>query len=153
MSQRKAKIAKILSDKKIVGLVEPVKIIGKKRAIETLALLDTGATRSSVDLKIAARAGLGPITSVARIKSKAEPKGYTRRAIVAGQIEIAGVRRKVHFTLADRLGMRYPVLVGRDVLHEGFVVDIEKTHNGFKLTDIKEDVEQNARDKNKRSKA
>lgn len=153
MSNHKDKIAKILQDKKIVGLVEPVKITGKKRTIETLALLDTGATRSSVDLKIAARAGLGPITSVARIKSKTEPKGYTRRAIVVGQIELAGVKRKAHFTLADRSGMRYPVLVGRDVLHKGFVVNIEKTHNGFKLEEIKENVEQNAANKNKRSKS
>jgi len=45
------------------------------------------------------------------------------------------------------------VLVGRDVLHDGFVVDIEKTHNGFKLEDIKKNVEQNARDKNKGSEA
>ncbi len=151
MSQKRA-LLKALQEKKIVGLVEPVKIIGKKRTVETLALLDTGATRSSVDLKIAAKAGLGPITRVARVKSKTEPKGYTRRAVVLGEIEIAGIRKKVHFTLADRLGMRYAVLVGRDVLHDGFVVDIGKTHNGFKLDDIKKDVLQNVEDKNKKSK-
>ena len=32
----------------IVGLVEPVEVIGKKR-IKTLAKIDTGAARSSID--------------------------------------------------------------------------------------------------------
>ncbi|MCD6478754.1 MAG: ATP-dependent zinc protease [Candidatus Diapherotrites archaeon] len=140
MSQQRAEILKALREKKVVGLVEPVKIIGKKRTIETLALLDTGATRSSVYLRIAAKACLGPITSVARIKSQTEPKGYVRRAVVAGKLALAGITKKVRFTLADRLGMRYPVLVGRDVLHKDFIVDIEKTHDSFKLEDMKEHV-------------
>lgn len=113
-------------EKKIVGLVEPVKIIGEKRTIETLALLDTGATRSSIDLKIAAKAGLGPIISVLRIKSQTEPRGYVRRAIVRGELVLAGIKKEVHFTVADRLGMRLPVLVGRDVLEKDFIVDVEK---------------------------
>ena len=140
MSQKRAELIKALRDKKVVGLVEPVKIIGHKRTVETLALLDTGATQSSVDMKIAAKAGLGPITSVARIKSQTEPKGYIRRAIVVGKLSLSGITKKVHFTLADRIGMRFPVLVGRDILHNDFIVDIEKTHESFRLGDMKENV-------------
>lgn len=111
--------------KKVVGLVQHVRIIGKKKAVETLALLDTGAERSSVDLKIAAKAGLGPIVSVLRIKSKTEPKGYVRRPVAEGTLEMCGKRKKTLFTIADRFGMKLPVLVGRDFLGNDFIIHVE----------------------------
>ncbi len=124
-------------EKKIIGLVEKVKIIGSKRSIETEALIDSGATRTSVDLRIAARAGLGPVVSVAKVKSKTDPQGYTRRAVVKGEIELRGIRRKGRFTLSDRSSMAYPVLVGRDVIHSNFVLDISKSHESHRLSDKK----------------
>lgn len=137
-SKRKRSKSIPIDEKKIIGLVEKVKIVGLKRVVETEALLDTGATRSSVDLRIAARAGLGPITSTARVKSQTEPKGYIRRAVVKGELVLRGIRKKVRFTLADRSGMAYPVLVGRDVIHSDFVIDVEKTHASHKIEDLKE---------------
>jgi len=126
-----------LCEKKVIGLVEKVKIIGYKGEVETEALLDTGATYSSVDLKIAAKAGLGPVTKSMKVKSKTDPKGYMRRAVVRGEIVLKGLRKKTSFTLADRSDMSYPVLIGRNVIHSFFVVDVEKTHDTFKIGDTK----------------
>ncbi len=125
------------TEKKIIGLVEKVKVIGSRRSMETEALIDSGATRTSVDLRVAARCGLGPVVSVARVKSKTDPAGYTRRAVVKGEIELRGIRRKGRFTLSDRSSMAYPVLVGRDVIHSNFVLDISKSHDSHKLKDKK----------------
>ncbi|MCX8190128.1 MAG: hypothetical protein N3F05_02770 [Candidatus Diapherotrites archaeon] len=133
--------------KKIVGLVQHVKIIGKKKAVETLALLDTGAERSSVDLKIAAKAGLGPIVRVLRIKSKTEPRGYVRRPVAEGILEMCGKRKKTLFTIADRFGMKLPVLVGRDFLGSEFII-----HMGEKRRKNIEGLKEGAGNKDKRSK-
>ena len=53
--------------KPVVGLVEKVKIVGKKGSVETLAKFDTGASNNSIDFKIAAEAGVGPVVSSAKI--------------------------------------------------------------------------------------
>jgi len=89
-----------LSEKQVIGLVETVKITGSKGTVETKALMDTGATYSCVDLKIAARAGLGPITRTMKVKSQTEVRGYARRAVVKGKITLRGVTKNVSFTLA-----------------------------------------------------
>ena len=125
-------------EKRVIGLVEKVRIIGSKGEVEAEALLDTGATRSCVDLQIAAKAGLGPVTGTVKVKSQTELKGYTRRAVIKGELVLRGVRKKVRFTLADRSDMAHPVLVGRDVIHSDFVIDVEKTHSSHKLGDTKE---------------
>ena len=109
--------------KKLVGLVEKVRIIGKNGSVEALALLDTGASKSSVDYSIAAQAGLVPVTKVVRVKSKAEKSDFVRRAVVSGKIELAGIVKETEFTITDRSRMSFPVLVGRDVLAENFIID------------------------------
>jgi len=124
-------------EKKIIGLVERVKIIGSKGSAEVEALLDTGATRSSVGLDLAAKVGLGPILGSMKIKSQTEPKGHVKRAIIGGKLVIRGVEKDVKFTLADRDNMTTPVLIGRDVIHSDFIVDVEKTHNSPIISDRK----------------
>jgi hypothetical protein len=37
--------------------------------------------------------------------------------------------------IEDRSAMPYKVLVGRDVIHSRFVIDVEKTHKTPKLSD------------------
>jgi len=121
--------------KKIIGLVEKVKIVGSKGSTEVEALLDTGATRSSVGLNLAAKVGLGPILGTMKIKSQTEPSGYVKRAVIAGKLIIRGVEKDVKFTLADRGNMTTPILIGRDVIHSDFIVDVEKTHTSYKIGD------------------
>ncbi len=136
--KRKGKKSHKPEEKKVVGLVEKIKIIGSRGEVETDALLDTGATRSSVDIKLAAEAGLGPVIGIKKVKSQTESTGHLTRAVVRGEMSIRGMRKKVKFTLSDRSEMAYPVLVGRDVIHSDFVVDVEKTHASHKISDLKE---------------
>lgn len=47
-----------------------------------------------------------------------------KRFVVKTKIEIMGRRVKVEFSLADREQMRFPVLIGRKLLKNRFVVDV-----------------------------
>jgi hypothetical protein len=123
--------------KVVVGLVEKVKITGLKGTVETKALIDTGATRSSIDIRLAAKAGLGPIIKAVKVKSKTAPFDYMRRAVVPAEVELRGVKKKAEFTIADRTNMSYPVLIGRNILHGDFTVDIDRTHKGFRVSDFR----------------
>ncbi|MEO6226288.1 MAG: RimK/LysX family protein [Thermomonas sp.] len=47
----------------------------------------------------------------------------TLRAFVRTQLRLAGVERDIELNLADRCGMRFPLLLGRTALSLAFVVD------------------------------
>lgn len=123
-------------EKKVIGLVELVRIIGKEKSVLKRALVDTGATRTSVDMKLAGRVGLGPVVSSVKITNKKGHAGYDRRPVVRGIIEMYGVKIPLEMSLEDRSSMFYKILLGRDALHGNFVVDISKTHNSNKIKDI-----------------
>lgn len=125
-------------EKKVIGLLERVKIIGKKKSIIKKAIVDTGATRTCVDMKLAARAGLGPVVSTVRVKSKKKHGGNELRAVVKGIIEVKGIRIPLEMSLEDRGGVHHKILLGRDALHGKFIVDIEKTHNSNRIKDVNE---------------
>jgi len=61
--------------KKIVGLVEKVEVIGKHK-VSTLAKFDTGAKTTSIDMKLAAKAKLGPIIKTVRIISASRNQSF-----------------------------------------------------------------------------
>lgn len=44
------------------------------------------------------------------------------------QVTLFGQTFKTEFTLADREKMLYPCLIGRNLLRQGFIVDVKKTH-------------------------
>lgn len=121
-----------------VGLVELVTIIGKKGRITKKALLDTGATRTSVDIMIAAKVGIGPIISSVKIKNASTGAGFTRRPVAEAKIKIKGVIIKTGVNVVDRSDLPYPILIGRDVIHKNFVVDISKTHTSHHVKDLKQ---------------
>jgi hypothetical protein len=129
-------------DKSTVGLVEIVEIIGEKGRVRKKALLDTGATRSSVDVKIAAKAGIGPIISSVKIKNASSNTGgvtsYTRRAVAQAHIKLHGKIIKTGVNIVDRQGLPYAILIGRDVIHNNFLVDVSKTHKSYKVGDLKD---------------
>jgi hypothetical protein len=116
-------ILKKIRMKQIIGIVDKVKIIGKKE-VETYALFDTGATRTSIDFEIAAKAKLGPIMGVDKVKG-ATSRGAKKRPIVKGIIEIKGRRFKRKMNLEDRSHMKFPVIIGRNVIRGNFIVDVE----------------------------
>ncbi|MBI5880542.1 ATP-dependent zinc protease, partial [archaeon] len=107
--------------KTVIGLVEPVIVTGptgKKK--EVLARIDSGATKSSVDVKLAAELSLGPILKAKMVKSAT---GKSLRAIVQANIVVADKEFKTEFTIADRAEMRYSVLIGQNILSKGFLID------------------------------
>jgi len=116
--------------KKIVGIVEKIKIMGEK-TIDTYALFDTGATSTSVDTMLAGRAKLGPVISVIRIRH-ASLRGEIRRPVVRATIEIKRKLFDVKVNIQDRTHMAFPVIIGRDVLAGNFIVDPNKNKELFK---------------------
>ena len=124
--------------KKIIGLVELVKIKGKKGIVTKRALFDTGATRTSIDVKTAAKAGVGPIISSVRVKSANSSRGYMRRAIAEAVIIVRGKKFKVGVNVEDREGLPYSILVGRDIIHNNFLIDVSRTHTSYKMRDSKD---------------
>ena len=105
------------SGKTVIGLIERVTIIGpsgKKKMV--LARIDTGATKSSIDIRVAADLELGPILRSTTVKS-ASGTG------VQASIEIKGKKVSAGFTLADRSHMKYPILIGQDILLQDFLID------------------------------
>ena len=128
----------MMKKKKItVGLIEPVTIVGKK-SIGAMAKFDTGAARSSIDEKLAKMAGLGPIVRWVRVRSSSLGKNYQRRPIVKAKLIIKDKKIDAEVNIADRSHFRNKVLIGRDIIHGNFIIDIEKTHKSHKEEDVKE---------------
>ena len=107
--------------KAIIGLTEKVKVIGKKGKSKTLmARIDTGATISSIDAKLAANLHLGPVVRTKLVKSA---HGNKTRPVIPVKLKMAGKEIKSEFTIADRKHMKYAVLIGQNILKKGFLID------------------------------
>ncbi len=110
--------------KKLIGLVEKVKVIGEKE-VDTYALFDTGASRTSIDTKIANKAKLGPIIKTVHLKH-ASLKHEIKRPVVRAVVNIKGRMFDVRVSIQDRAHMTFPMIVGRDILAGNFLVDPDK---------------------------
>ncbi len=104
-----------------LNVIEEVEIVGKKR-IRTKAKVDTGAHRTSIDMNLAAKAQLGPIIKVVKVKSGLHGT-VKRRVVVPLTIVIRGKRIKTEASVEDRSHMKYKVIIGRNTL-KGFKVRI-----------------------------
>lgn len=109
--------------KTIVGLTEKIIVHGNNSKKELIARIDTGATKSSIDLSLASELKLGPVIDSRLIKSA---HGAKLRPVVEALVSIKNRRIKAKFTLADRSHMRYAVLIGQNILKMGFLVDPSK---------------------------
>tara|TARA_B100002003_G_scaffold224275_1_gene229531 strand:+ start:1627 stop:2061 length:435 start_codon:yes stop_codon:yes gene_type:complete len=108
-------------NRQIVGFVEYAEIFGndnKKKKIK--ARIDTGAVKSSIDARLAAELHLGPII---KRKLVVSAHGRTLRPVMEARIKIGRRKMKSEFTIADRTHMKYKILVGQNILKEGFLVD------------------------------
>ena len=114
-----------MTKKVIIGLIEKIKIEtkgGKKKIF--MAKIDTGATKSSMDLGLAKQLNVGPVVRSRLVKSA---HGNSIRPVVRPTVEIAGKKIKRQFTLADRRHLKYPILIGVNVLKKGgFIVNPSK---------------------------
>ena len=120
MSDKKNNSNDNWDNKAIVGLTEYVTINSDSRKKEVIARMDTGATKSSIDVTLAAELKLGPVIDSRLIKSA---HGTKLRPVVEVNVLISGREIKARFTVADRSHMRYPVLIGQNILKQGFLID------------------------------
>ena len=110
----------------IIGAVEEVTIRGRRRQVKVLAKVDTGASRTTIDTELAARAGLGPILDTVRIRAAVSEHPETR-AVVDADIVIAGRKFDMAVAITDRQDMRFHAIIGMDLLQRsGFLVDPTK---------------------------
>ena len=109
-----------MSEQKIMGLSEKININGK----DVLAKIDTGAERNSLDVRLAAEIGVGPIIGVKRYVNV---HGKTVRPIIKAHLVIKGKKILASFNLFDRQKLKYRVLIGKKTLKKcGFLIDPRK---------------------------
>ena len=109
----------------ILGLTENIILLNPKGKEEKVtARIDTGATSSSIDINLAAKLELGPVTQLKIVKSAS---GIKKRPLIKAKIKINGDIIEDEFTLVDRSHMTYPLLIGQNILKKGkFLIDPNK---------------------------
>ena len=115
--------------KTIVGIVEDVTLEGDKK-VKTYAVFDTGARLTSIDVKLASRANVGPVVRTARVKNPSL-KTQIRRPVVRVGLKIKGKKYECEANLQDRSHMTAPMLIGRNILVGNFIVDPAKNLKRF----------------------
>ena len=106
----------------IIGLTEEITIYGKRKK-KIRAKIDTGATKSSIDLNLAAQLHLGPVIRSKMVRSA---HGSRLRPLIECQVKLAGKMLKTEFTLANRERMKYKVLIGQNALTKHFLINPSK---------------------------
>ena len=137
-----------LYSKDIIGSID--KLDFPAFNIENLeSRIDTGATNSSlhctniekIDDKFVKCNILGKesfTNEISKIKEVKSSNGISqKRFFIKTEIIILGKTYISELSLNDRNSMSYPFLLGRDVLHENFIVDVSKENLSFKLKETK----------------
>ncbi len=117
-------------DKIVVGFYEDVVLRG--RTIR--AKIDSGASTSSIDAGLADFLGLGPVFGSTTVVSS---HGRGIRPLLKEDIEIGGRKFNASFTIARRHNLRYPLLIGKNILRKGFLIDPTKKLKKKKIKIIK----------------
>ena len=112
-------------EKTVLGLTAKVILQGPSgKKEQVVARVDTGATKSSVDISLAGKLGLVAGEKTRLIRSAS---GVKRRPVVSLKIRLNHHFLEEEFTLADRSNMNYPVLIGQNILKKGeFIIDPQK---------------------------
>jgi len=120
--EKLAKVDKMdqFKDRQIIGLTEIITIIGSKATRKVVARIDTGATKSSIDKDLATELGLGPTLRTTMIRSA---NGRSQRNLVKATIKIGKSEMDTEFSVADRTHMKYRLLIGQNIIKEGFIID------------------------------
>jgi RimK family alpha-L-glutamate ligase len=112
------------ADSLVIGYTEEVLISGTKGSESVVAKSDTGATRTSIDTRLAANIGAGPIKSITKVRSGSN-KSSKSRPLVDVVVGVGGTRHTVTASVEDRSHMNYPVILGRDILGD-YQVDVSR---------------------------
>lgn len=105
-----------------IGFTEQVVVRGTGGTKTVVAKSDSGAARTSVDIRLAADIGAGPIHTVSRVRSGSSKRAKTR-PVVDLVIGIGGEQRTVAANIEDRSHMSHRLLLGRDVL-KNYTLDV-----------------------------
>lgn len=98
-----------------IGLEVQSYVSGVKKQRRIESKVDTGATRTSIDIELASELGLGPIKDYTVVRS-ANSKETKKRPVVKCTIKIKGITHDVNVSLEDRDHMTYDLILGRDIL-------------------------------------
>ena len=99
----------------VIGFSERVVVSGTTGTQTVIGKADSGAARTSIDLRLAADIGAGPIHTVSKVRSGSQ-RGSKTRPVVDLVLGIGGAQHTVEANIEDRSHMNYPLLLGRDVL-------------------------------------
>jgi RimK family alpha-L-glutamate ligase len=110
------------SGDEILGYTTRVTVAGNDGGTAAVAKADTGARRTSLDTELAV--GAGPLVGTTEVRTTASA-GTETRPLIDVNLRVNGRWRTVTASVADRSEMRYPVLLGRDVLEE-YRLDISR---------------------------
>jgi len=108
-----------VKDRVTIGLYEFVTIKGEK----VIARIDSGAVKSSIDVDLAAKLLLGPIIGSKVIKNV---HGSNRRPLIELEVKICDKKTKATFSLQSRKHMKFKILIGQNILTQGFIIDPNK---------------------------
>ncbi|GAA0301159.1 RimK family alpha-L-glutamate ligase [Halarchaeum salinum] len=125
---------------RVVGYTEEVLVTGTSGTERMVAKSDTGASRTSIDTRLAAKIGAGPIKSMTKVKSGSVKSGKSR-PVVDIVVGVGGDRHTVAASLEDRSHMDYPLLLGRDILKQ-YQVDVTRRFEDEAAVDQDEEEEE-----------
>ncbi|MBS1267144.1 MAG: hypothetical protein MAG795_01116 [Candidatus Woesearchaeota archaeon] len=108
-------------DKIVLKAEEKVTLISEKGNQTKKARIDTGASMCSIDKSLADNLELGPPVRQRKVKSAT---GRTVRDVYKFKVELKGKQFEAEFTVIDRGHMSFPVLIGRNIIKQGFIVDV-----------------------------
>lgn len=114
-------------DKIILGLDETITLINSHSEKKVLARVDSGANKSSIDVSLAAEMNLGPVVDSKIIKSAS---GSELRPVINAKVRIHDKEIETQFTITDRSHMKYKMLIGQNILKNGFLIDCSISENG-----------------------
>ena len=139
---------KEVENKLVVGSVEQVHIHPANFVMD--ARIDTGAETSSINARDIVEferdgqkwvrftlvdANTGEpyviernVVREAKIVQSSLKKGYTNRVVVALKMTIGDKKELSEFTLTNREHMKYPILIGRNVLQDLILVDVSEKY-------------------------
>jgi len=109
---------------KTVSALEEITIKGKakKQRRKVFAKLDTGAWRTSISNKLAEELGLLDRDNILWTKKVRSSLGSQERPVISLTFWLAGRKITTPASVAKRMALRYPVIIGRKNL-KGFIVD------------------------------
>lgn len=130
--------------KMIIGEVENVRLVPPDAVLK--ARIDTGAKTTSVDARNITpfeRDGKQWVRFVCidgekehtierkvikTVQIKQHGKAAQDRYVINMRIILGNVSQLIHVTLNDRKNYTYPILIGRNLLRDYFIVDVAKKH-------------------------